>query len=142
MESTTFISDPESLRITGVVRAAADAAFRARIADALALRHLSDDPVEIRRRRVDENISAERWAELSQSTRAASSPEEFGRFSRALSVSARWLATGSGSPIDPPPSWHPFGTHVDRSELALELSFERDEALLPVWKRPRQLRQA
>lgn len=133
----SFRDDPENLRCMQVVQHAADTAYRARVAEALSSRFAGGDGTAITRARRAQGLSEDRWYALSQSSRYASSPAEFQAFARALSVSARWLAVGSGSRIDPPAGWYPFGTHIDSGpELHLDFSDEVGVDLLPLWERP------
>lgn len=132
----TFRDDPNTARISAVVQSAADTAFRARVATTLTRRFLSGS--EIITAREEAGLSEERWFALSMSTRNATSPSEFQAFARALSVSPRWLATGSSCSSEPPTGWYLFGSHVDQPDVPLEFSAELGEDLLPLWERPRE----
>lgn len=125
--------DPEAARITGVVQRAADAAYRARIAEASRRRFVNSD--ELVGAREGQGISEDRWNALSESSRNAACSAEFRSFAQALSVSPRWLATGSGWIYEPPAGWSSFGTHV-KIGVRMEYSVEVDECLMPLWERP------
>lgn len=134
--AATFADDMESRRITAVVQRAADAAFQARVAQAIDRRFTSAQ--ELAQARRNAGFVEGRWQELSQSTRQTRSAQEFGQFAQVLSVSPRWLATGAGSPLDPPAGWSAFGTHVESADVVpLEFSTEVDGGLMPLWERPR-----
>lgn len=134
-ENTTHLQDPaEKARFTAIAEDAADAAYRRRL-DLLLERHRPEGlSEEVMRRTAD--IPEDRWEALKTSVREAASPEEFAAFARALHVSARWLGTGSGWQQEPPQGWFLFGHHVEQAGVRLEFSFERDDALMPLWERP------
>lgn len=131
---TTFADDPESQRITGVVQAAADESYRRRTRTAETVLVDKIGTAGLARERVGAGLTEERWLQLCGSSQSAT-PAEFQSFSRALHVSARWLAVGSGTPQTPPPGWDYFGTNID-TPGPLEFSHECDSDGLPLWERP------
>lgn len=137
-EITTLVSGNERARMMRVVHDAADAAFRARVRNALTRRINEHGLADLARSKRAAGISLPRWDALCTSTREAESPAEFQTFARVLRVSARWLAIGSceADGYEPPPAgWEVFGTHVEQPGVLLEFSSRVDADGFPKWER-------
>ncbi|ROR76126.1 hypothetical protein SAMN06295974_3726 [Plantibacter flavus] len=126
-------------RVSQVVRRSADAAYRARLEQALSERLATTSMGRLLADFGDAGFGQTLREELLTTCRSAASPEQFQAFSRVLGVSPAWLAIGFGDRHDPAPGtgWVALGTHVEEPGAHLEFSAELDETGLPLWERLR-----
>jgi len=138
---TALLADsPESVRIRGVVRRAADKAFRARVRHAVASQPGSTDDFAQKRR--DAGFWGRPYISLVTSPSTANR-EQFLALAELLNVEPRWLATGYGPSgleiaptLAPPAGWSTFGTNLDHKG-GIEFSTETDpDDGMPLWERP------
>jgi len=97
---STALTDTVAITRTTLPKDAADAAYQARVAEAITRFTNQFGMAALVERRISYGIDHIRGHELSLSTRNAESPAEFQSFANTLRVSARWLAIGFGRPTD------------------------------------------
>jgi hypothetical protein len=139
--TTALLADsPESVRIRGVVRRAAEKAFRARVR--FAIRNAPGSVVLFAQERRQAGLWGKPYISLVTSP-ATATRKDFLALAELLNVEPRWLAIGYGPSgleiaptLAPPAGWDTFGTNLDHKG-GIEFSTETDpNDGMPLWERP------